>query len=94
VTLAEARKRRDQVRALLAAGVDPSQARKHERAIRRDKAVRPESAMLFSLDSDGALSIRLGARHMNLDPSETVRLRVFLDATRDVIPRSSLHGTD
>lgn len=39
VTLAEARKQRDQARALLAEGVDPSQARKHERAIRRNEAV-------------------------------------------------------
>ncbi|WGY68615.1 DUF4102 domain-containing protein [Burkholderia cepacia] len=87
VTLAAARNRRDEARALLAAGVDPSEVRKEERATQRDEAVRLEAAMRFSVDSDGALSIRLGARRMNLSPSETAQLRAFLDATRTVLPK-------
>ncbi len=39
------------------------------------------------VDSDGALSIRLGSRRMNLNPSETAQLRAFLDATRNVLPK-------
>ena len=38
------------------------------------------------MDSDGALSLRLGKRCMNLTGAETAELRVFLDATRAVIP--------
>ena len=84
VTLAAARKQRDEARAFLGAGVDPSEVRKQERATVRDEATRLDAAMRFSLDSDGALSIRFGARRMNLSPSETAELRAFLDATRGV----------
>ncbi|RQR72271.1 DUF4102 domain-containing protein [Burkholderia sp. Bp9012] len=87
VTLAAARNLRDEAHALLAAGVDPSEVRKEERAAQRDEAVRLEAAMRFSVDSDGALSIRLGVRRMNLSPSETAQLRAFLDATRTVLPK-------
>jgi hypothetical protein len=84
VTLAAARKLRDEARALLVAGVNPSEVRKQERATLRDEAVRFEAAMRFSLDNDGALSIRIGARRVNLSPSETAELRAFLGATRGV----------
>ncbi|HDR8925971.1 hypothetical protein WS58_15865 [Burkholderia pseudomultivorans] len=84
VTLAAARKLRDEARAFLVAGVDPSEVRKQERATLRDEAARRDARMRFSLDSDGALSIRLSARRMNLSPSETAQLRAFLDATRGV----------
>jgi hypothetical protein len=43
--------------------------------------------MRFLLDSDGALSFRLGKRCLNLTAAETAELRVFLDATRPVIPK-------
>lgn len=85
VTLAAARKLRGEARALLVAGVNPSDVRKQERAILRDEAIRLEAAMRFSLDSDGALSIRIGARRVNLSPLETAELRAFLDATRGVL---------
>lgn len=84
VTLAAAMRLRDEARALLAAGVNPSEERRQERANLRDEAVRLEAAMRFTLDSDGALSIRMGARRLNLNPSETSELRAFLDATRGV----------
>ncbi|WP_408337381.1 Arm DNA-binding domain-containing protein [Paraburkholderia metrosideri] len=84
VTLAAARKLRDEARAFLIAGVDPGEVRKQERATLRDEAARLDAAMRFSLDSDGALSIRFGERRMNLSPPETAALRAFLDATRGV----------
>jgi hypothetical protein len=84
VTLAAARNLRDEARALLVAGVNPGEVRKQERATLRDEADRLDAAMRFSLDSDGALSIRIGARRVNLSPSETAELRAFLDATRGV----------
>jgi hypothetical protein len=42
--------------------------------------------MCFTMDSDGALSSRLGKRGMNLTGAETAELHAFLDATRVVIP--------
>lgn len=87
VTLADARQLRDEARTRLASGIDPGEIRKEERAAQRDETVRPEVAMRFSVDSDGALAIRLGARRMNLNPSETAQLRTFLDATRAVLPK-------
>ena len=71
VTLAAARNLRDEARALLVLGVNPTEARKQERASLRDEAARLDAAMRFSLDSDGALSIRISARRANLSPSET-----------------------
>ena len=87
VNVSEARKRRDEVRKMLAAGIDPAVLRKEERLAQRDKQDRREAAIRFTLDSNGALSLRLGKRQMNLTGTETAELRVFLDATRAVIPR-------
>ncbi|MEX3924001.1 Arm DNA-binding domain-containing protein [Paraburkholderia sp. BR10936] len=87
VSLTAARGLRDRARALLAEGVDPSEVRKEERAIQHHEATRLEAEMRFSVDSDGALSIQLGSRRMNLNPSETARLRAFLIATREVLPK-------
>jgi hypothetical protein len=87
VTLADARNLRDEARTRLATGVDPGQVRKEERAVQRDEAARREVEIRFSMDSEGALSIRLGARRVHLNPSETAQLRTFLDATRAVVPK-------
>lgn len=84
VTLATARSLREEARALLASGVNPSEERKQERANLRAEASRLEATLRFSMDSDGALSIRIGTRRVSLNPSETVELRAFLDATRGV----------
>ncbi len=43
--------------------------------------------MCFAVDSDGALSIRLGARRVNLTPAETAQHCAFLHATREVLPK-------
>lgn len=87
VTLEAARERRDEARALLAEGVDPGEIRKQQRAFERDEASRLEAPMCFAVDSDGALSIRLGSRRVNLTPAETAQLRAFLHTTREVLPK-------
>lgn len=85
VTLAAARKLRDEARVLLAEGTNPGEARRQERATLRDEAAGLDASMRFSIDSDGALLIRIGVRRMNLSPSESTELRAFLSATRDVL---------
>ena len=47
--------------------------------------------MRFMLDSDGALSFRLGTRCLNQTAGETVELRLFLGATCAVFPKVD-HG--
>lgn len=85
--LDDARRRRDAARALLAAGIDPSQHAKAERARLRDEQARAKVATRFMLANDGALTFRFGSRNVSLTPSETTELRAFLDATRSVPPR-------
>lgn len=87
VTLETARERRDEARALLAEGVAPGEIRKQQRAFERDEASRLEAPMCFAVDSGGALSMRLGARRVNLTPAETAQLCAFLHATREVLPK-------
>lgn len=86
-TLNKARERRDEARVLLAEGTDPSEHAKNERARERDEKARQKAATRFQLDSEGALSFRLGRRCLTLNPAETAELRAFLDATRGVAPR-------
>ncbi|QCP47857.1 DUF4102 domain-containing protein [Trinickia violacea] len=87
VNVNEARRRRNEAREMLAAGIDPSEMRRKERAGQGAGQERREVVMRFALDNDGALSLRLGKRCMNLTGAETAELRAFLDATRAVIPR-------
>jgi hypothetical protein len=87
VTAAAARRQRESSRALLAAGIDPSEARKEERIAERAIQDRRDGVARFLLDNSGALSLRLGTRTVNLTASETIELRTFLAATRDVIPK-------
>ncbi len=84
VSLVEARAKRDEYRALLAQGINPSDIKKAERALERDEEARRLHGMRFSIESDGTLAIRLGRREVTLTPSETAELRRFLDATRTV----------
>lgn len=84
VSLEQARARRDQLAAMLAEGVNPSDRTKSERAAQRDEQIRQRAATRFMLDNDGALSFRLGSRCLSLTPGETAELREFLDATRAV----------
>lgn len=87
VSLTEARQQRDYFHSLLADGKDPSEHVRQERAAQRAEEARQLAAIRFTLDSDGALSFRLGNRRLTLTPAETAELRTFLDATRAVIPK-------
>jgi hypothetical protein len=86
VTLREARERRDEARKLLANGADPSEIAREKRSKARDECARQKAATRFILDNEGALSFKLGSRSLYLTPSETVELRAFLDATKEVTP--------
>jgi hypothetical protein len=77
---------------LLANGIDPSVIKKAERLKRariQDKQARQKTAARFMLDSNGALSFRLGNRHLILTSAETIELRTFLEATQEATPRPS-----
>lgn len=84
VSLEEARLRRQEARRLLEEGTNPSEHHQMIRAAKLAEQVRQSAETRFSLDSDGALSFRLGNRRLTLTPAETAELRNFLDATRAV----------
>lgn len=84
-SLDEARARRDIFQAMLASGIDPREHIRTERTKARAEQVRQLAAARFAIDSDGALSFRLGHRRLMLTPDETAELRAFLDATRSVL---------
>jgi hypothetical protein len=84
VSLEIARERRDLYRQLLAEGQDPGEYQKTMKQAEREAHARQVEAARFALDSDGALSVRLGNRRVNLTPAETAELRAFLHATRAV----------
>lgn len=89
-SLEAARSHRNLIRQYLAQGIDPSQQRKAAAAsARKQKEAQDEQARAarFSLDSLGALSLRLGKTFLMLTPAETAELRGFLDATRNVTPK-------
>ncbi|MHB1058081.1 MAG: Arm DNA-binding domain-containing protein [Rhodanobacter sp.] len=84
VGVGEAIVRRDQYRALLADGLNPSDHNKVERADQYRHREEQRDAARFLVDSAGALSVRLSNRVVLLSPPETAELRVFLDATKTV----------
>lgn len=95
VSLADARERRDDVRKLLADGINPSDVQRVRKAAQRAELQAQKEAQIadkgrliaatrFMLDNEGALSFRFGNRHIALTSSETIELRAFLDATRTV----------
>ena len=86
VSIPEARLLREELRALLADGIDPGAARKAEQS---GMLGRQLDTARFRLDSDGALAFRFGVRSVVLTPAETGELRAFLDATRAVLPKAS-----
>lgn len=89
VNLKQARIKRDELREVLADGIDPSEYRKAERQADLEASARQTAAMRFSLDHEGALSIKLGNRRVDLTPTETADLRTFLDATSAVAIREA-----
>jgi hypothetical protein len=84
VSLAQARARRDEFRALLSDGTDPSSHNKARRADLLNAQREQLAATRFLLDNNGALSVRLGQRQFLLSARETADLRAFLDATKAV----------
>ena len=85
INLEEARERRDSARKLLAHGIDPSEARKEEKAaMEAAERERQENPTRFMLDDSGALSLRLGKHSLHLTAKETAALRIFLEATKAV----------
>lgn len=84
VGVSEAIARRDQYRALLANGLNPSDHNKVARADQYRQREEQRDAARFLVDSAGALSVRLGNRVVLLSAPETVELRTFLDATKTV----------
>ena len=84
VSVDEARRRRAELRALAADGIDPSAHRRAEREARLVGVAAASVVARFALDSDGGLSFHLKSRHLTLTPAETGELRAFLDATRAV----------
>lgn len=90
VSLDEARLKRDAFSDLLKRDIDPSAHVREEREARKAEEARKMAETRFSLENDGALSIRLGKkRFLTLTPSETAELRYFLHATREVIPKET-----
>lgn len=87
VSLNDARERRDEARKLRAEGIDPGEYRKAAKSAQLAEEARQLAVTRFMLDSDGALSFRLGNRCLILTPAETAELRAFLDATCAVIPK-------
>jgi hypothetical protein len=87
ISLNQARAQRDTARGMLAAGIDPGELAKVERIAQRGEQARQLSTTRFMVDSDAALSFRLGNRRLALTPAETVELRAFLDSTRGVNPK-------
>jgi hypothetical protein len=86
VSIGDARALRDQYRAMLAEGINPSDHIRAKRAAKLADDTRLGSAPRFWLGSDGALAFQLESGRLTLTPEETAELREFLDATRAVIP--------
>ena len=95
VSLADARERRDDVRKLLADGINPSDVQRIRKAAQRAELQAQKEAQIadegrliaatrFMLDNEGALSFRFGNHHIALTSAETIELRIFLDTTRTV----------
>ncbi len=84
VPLEMARAKRDELTALLDAGIDPSESVKLEKAERVRVSAERRDATRFYIDNDGALSVRLEKRRFLLTSSETAELRAFLDATKSL----------
>ncbi|WP_432653576.1 Arm DNA-binding domain-containing protein [Pseudomonas aeruginosa] len=89
VTLEQACRARDDARALIKAGVDPSAKRKAERAERITQRARANAFRLV-MALDGALTIETPRQMLRLTPEQTAAVRAFLAAT----PEGSNHAAD
>jgi hypothetical protein len=88
VGLVEARQLAVHIRAELAAGIDPSKARKDAKARARlramEAAAQTREPAAFLLSAAGSLIVELPGRKFSLNPVETKELRSFLGATSSV----------
>ena len=84
VSLAEARIKRDELRRLLSAGVDPSGHVRSAREAFHPPSIPAAPKLRLTIADDGALVIQRGDRRVELTPTQTNDLRAFLDATRGV----------
>ncbi len=89
VTLEQACRARDDARALIKAGVDPSAKRKAERAERITQRARANAFRLV-MALDGALTIETPRQMLRLTPEQTAAVRAFLAVT----PEGSNHAAD
>jgi hypothetical protein len=90
VSLAEARKRRDRVRAQLRSGIDPMISRRALRA--KQQARRKARAFRLSMSSAGELSIDTPRQFIRLTTHHTEALRSFLQAEAEA--RSIHHAPE
>ena len=88
VSIAEARTKHAALRTMLDEGTDPSTFVQAERAEQNVEAARLLAPTRLMLDSDGALSFRMRTRVVSLNPAETAELRAFLEATKNVVPKT------
>lgn len=80
VSLEQACKSRDDLRAMVKAGIDPSAKRKAERAEREAQRARA-AAFRLVMATDGALTIETPRQLVRLTPEQTTAVRAFLLAT-------------
>lgn len=90
VSLEQASQARDEARAMLKAGTDPSAARKAERAERQTQRARAKAFRLV-LTLDNALTIETPNQLLRLTPEQTAAVRAFLLAAD---PESNGHAPD
>ena len=81
VSLDLARARRDEARALLIEGINPSEVRKHNRLQAVAKIKRP--LLQFSMTESGGMFIENRNGKMLLSAEQVSALRSFLDATKE-----------
>lgn len=79
VSLEQARQARDEARAMVKAGTDPSAVRKEAKAEQQNQRARAKAFRLV-MSLDGALTIETPAQILNLNPAQTAAIRAFLHA--------------
>lgn len=84
ISLAEARSRRDEARALLREHINPSKVRKQARLAAAAVVKRPP--LHFRMTDDGALLIEKKSGRMVLNADQVIALRAFIDAAKEQTP--------
>ena len=84
VSLAQARRKRDEARELLAQHINPAEVRKQERSTAITTISHP--SLQFSMTDSGGLLIENKSGKMVLSAEQVIALRAFIDATREEQP--------